>query len=353
MNFSRAIFCAVAALVSVFLQADEKTLISKITTDHIRVDGFSEAAWGAANQIEILVDEIPYEPNNGYEGIRKTKIIAKALYDDEYLYMTFQWKDPTKDLQRFPWEKQKNGSWKHLKNLDSTLHENTYYEDKAAVFWNINEKGFAKKGCDKSCHLIEEDGTLEGLKDTSSGRHYTIAGVIDEWQWKSTRQNVHYMMDDGYVDSEHNTNKKWGRHPDHKESGGYYNNFEGKVAVMPKWMSPAVVATAGTGKPLYHIVDSEKVPFEDVFEPGDRIPGIVTGPIIGSRADVNARGEWVDGVWTLEIKRKLITEDKADPVQDLQFDDLAKTYYWGVAVFDNAQIAHLHHTGSLKLQFEQ
>jgi hypothetical protein len=34
----------------------------------------------------------------------------------------------------------------------------------------------------------------------------------------------------------------------------------------------------------------------------------------------------------LEIGRKLITADKG---HDVQFDDLKKTYYFGIAVFDN------------------
>jgi len=66
---------------------------------------------------------------------------------------------------------------------------------------------------------------------------------------------------------------------------------------------------------------------------------------------VEAFGYWQDGQWTLEIKRKLVTED--DPTLDRQFDNLNEIYYFGVTVFDNAQIAHIHHTGSIKLTFQQ
>jgi len=42
-------------------------------------------------------------------------------------------------------------------------------------------------------------------------------------------------------------------------------------------------------------------------------------------------------MYTLEIGRKLNT---GDPEHDVIFGDLAKPYYFGVAVFDNVQIAH-------------
>ena len=341
-----ALFLA-AASPAVFA-AKSPVLAAVKTQTPITVDGQAETAWQDARFVEILLDEIPYEPNNGYEGAKRTKVNIQALYDQEFLYMKFVWADKTKSLARFPWEKQKDGTWKHLKNLDSTLHENTYYEDKFAVYWNISEKGFAKKGCDKSCHIAEE-GMLEGVKDSSAGRHYTLAGTLDEWHWKATRTNVNYQMDDGYLDSEHETNKKWGRHPDKKTGGGYYNNMSEDKS-EPGWMSPATVAAAGV-EPIYHLLESEKEPFVDQFQPGDRLPGIITAPFEGPRADVEAFGYWQDGQWTLEIKRKLVTED--DPTLDRQFDNLNEIYYFGVTVFDNAQIAHIHHTGSIKLTFQQ
>ena len=44
---------------------------------------------------------------------------------------------------------------------------------------------------------------------------------------------------------------------------------------------------------------------------------------------------WIPGfalAKELDIGRKLLTEDR---VHDVQFDDLKKTYYFGIAVFDN------------------
>jgi len=322
-------------------------LVASKTSAAIEIDGKAESLWENAKPTSVLLDEMPYKPNNGYEGVKKTTVEMRALYDEQYIYMQFKWSDPTVSLARFPWQKQEDGSWKILKNLDSTLHENTYYEDKFSIYWNINERGFAKKGCDKSCHMVEK-GLLEGVKDTSSGRHYTLGGSIDEWHWKSTRTNINQQMDDGFVDSEHETNEKWGRHADPKTGGGYFYN-KTKGTAVPAWMSERT-KQAASSDPIYHLLDSEKTPFVDDFKAGDVLPGIVTAPFEGGRADVTAKGHWQDGAWTLEIKRKLVTGDS--PEMDLQFSDLSKSYRFGVTAFDNSQIAHIYHNGSVKLVFE-
>ena len=57
-------------------------------------------------------------------------------------------------------------------------------------------------------------------------------------------------------------------------------------------------------------------------------------------------------MWTLEIKRKLVTTGDKAKEQDVQFDDLKKTYYFGVSVFDNTQINHMYHEGVHQLTFK-
>ena len=57
--------------------------------------------------------------------------------------------------------------------------------------------------------------------------------------------------------------------------------------------------------------------------------------------------------WTLELKRSLVNGNTDN---DIQFDDLDKEYYFSVAVFDAAAIAHEIPGGmagnTYKLQFE-
>jgi len=327
--------------------AGKLTIESKLSPTPINIDGKKDQQWNAIKPLKVMLNELPYKPDNGYLGLKETEIEISSLYDNDYVYFLFRWYDPTKSLARFPWEKQANGSWAKLSNLDHTLHENTYYEDKLAIYWDINERGFIKKGCDKSCHM-QEKGILEGVKDSSSGRHFTKEDgeTIDEWHWKATRTNLLKQMDDGYVDNEHETNTKWGRHIDKPHGRGYYANKNN--ADTPAWMNGAEVAPSPDW-----VVDSNKVPFKDTFKAGDRVGGIVIAPFEQARADVIARGVWLDDHWQLEIKRKRITNHEYSATQDVQFDDLNKAYYFGVTAFDNSQINHLYHKKSIKLTFKQ
>ncbi len=314
----------------------------------VLVDGVREQAWEYAQPAWVELKELPYKPDNGYEGIKKTKVEIKSLYDEEYVYFMFRWFDPTKSLSRFPWQKNKDGSWQHLAKKDHTKHENTYYEDKFAVLWNINQKGFKKKGCDKSCHLVE-NGLIDGVGDTSSGRHYNKnqGETNDEWQWKSARTNPVNYMDDGFVDNEHETNKKWGRHSDFPGGGGYYVNKDKKNSEAPLWMSASEITRLENW-----IYDDKKIPFKDNFKAGDRVPGIIVSPLKNARADVLAKGEWKDEHWQLEVKRKRITLHENSQLQDIQFNDLNKVYYFGVTAFDNSQINHIYHKKAIKLKFK-
>ena len=59
-------------------------------------------------------------------------------------------------------------------------------------------------------------------------------------------------------------------------------------------------------------------------------------------------GKWAKGKWTMEISRKLVTGSKTD----VNFDDLKKSYGFGVAMFDNAQVRHAYVEEPLVLQFK-
>jgi len=106
------------------------------------------------------------------------------------------------------------------------------------------------------------------------------------------------------------------------------------------------------GEQGYWIIDSEKVPFEDTFKSGNHVAGILVAPFSGSRGDIETAAQWKDGRWVLEIKRALVTTGENAAVQDVQFNDLSKSYPFGVAVFDNAQINHVYHERSHALKFK-
>ena len=123
------------------------------------------------------------------------------------------------------------------------------------------------------------------------------------------------------------------------------NNKAKKGSNVPSFMSK-------DGKNMPYILDTQKVPFVDTFKVGDKVSGIVVAKMTGSAADVKTSNQYKDGKWTLVFKRALTTNGPKDKVQDVQFGDLSKPYYFGVSVFDNSQINHVFHEGSIKLLFK-
>jgi hypothetical protein len=323
--------------------AADYTLYSQKTNSPILLDGKVDKAWNKAKALKIALDVLPYEPNNGYVGMQETTVSIKSLYDKNNIYFLIKYKDPTKSLVRFPWIKQKNGTWKKMANKDSTGHENTYYEDKLAFFWDISAKGFAEEGCAVSCHM-----NIPG--DKSAGRKFTNAPgeYIDMWHAKYVRTLPLGMFDDQYMDNTNNgkENKGFGRKGDSKKGGGYANNDNADKT------APAFMNLGGTDAEKYFVIPSKKVPFVDNFKAGDVVPGISITPFSGSRGDILAKNYYANGYWTLEVQRALVTTGKNAKTQDVQFDNLKKAYPFGISVFDNSQINHLFHTDTLELKFK-
>ncbi|CAK1697645.1 ethylbenzene dehydrogenase [Vibrio crassostreae] len=349
MKYSIITLSTVAVLTIIpvsAVHAKDKILESSKLTSNIVIDGNVDAVWEQAKPLTQKVNKLPYKPNNGYEGIKKTSVEMKSMYDSEYIYFLFTYADPTKSIDRFPWVKQEDGSWKQLKNKDDTGHDNTYYEDKFAVYWDINAEGFSEKGCNAACHRAKK-GKNAGRDDKNPARKYTKqeGEFIDMWHWKGVRTAVHNQLDDQYVDSntDPKQNKGWGRKGDSKTGGGYVNNV--------KDGQPAYVSDNLTNETLL-ILDSEKKPFTTDYNKLDRIPGLTGKPFTGSRGDIEVGAIWKAGVWTLEMKRKLVTTGENAETQDVQFNDLSQSYPFGVAVFDNSQINHIYHRGVLNLEFK-
>ncbi len=342
-KFGVLAIASVVALTGSAFAADH-TLISSKTASGIVLDGIADQAWESAKPLAITVDELPYQPNNGYTGMISTTVTLKSLYDDQYVYFLISYQDPTKSLERFPWVKQADGSWKKLANKDSTGHDNTYYEDKFAMFWDINSKDFAADGCMVACHL-DEPG------DTSAGRKYTATAgeTIDMWHAKYVRTMPMGMFDDQFVDN--NTDPKanagWGRKNDTAPKFGAYRNNDNAAKTAPAFMN-----LNANADDRYYVIPSKKVPFVDTFQEGAVVPGIEIAPLAGGRADILARNHYENGVWTLEVMRALKTEGENADSQDVQFTETNKSYPFGIAVFDNSQINHLYHEQPLFLQFQ-
>ncbi len=323
------------------------------------LDGVADdAAWAEAEAIEIEVDG----GFNGYE----TVTVLKAVYTEDTVYFLLTYEDPTDSWYRSPWVKQEDGTWKQDKDPDDKGGDNNlYYEDKFAMIWNINNSiaGFNEKGCNGACHF----GENEDIKPYGNKYTKNEGELGDMWHWKSVR-NLN-QIDDQYLDwttidtsSPENQAKtiSAGRKSDVKDSGGYSDNFaslpdpaDATKTVpdksMPGFISPSIDMT--TGFPGF-ILDSEKVAVTkeelDAMPVGSIIPSIVKSEFVGDRGQISASWAWADGKWTIEFSRALVTGSETD----VQFDDLTAQYFFGIAVFENAQVRHAYQNDVASMVFK-
>lgn len=315
--------------------AQQPEVVAVKVTAPPAIDGVVDSVWARAREVTI--------PISGGANLRggQSTVRIKALYTSDTVYFLATWADPTESVRRAPFQKQADGSWRKLKDPNDKGHDNNlYYEDKLAMIWNMSIKGFERNGCFATCHLGEA-GKTYGNKYTA-----TAAEIGDIWHWKGVRTNPVGQVDDQYVDStrfDPQASPEAGRHSDPKTGGGYADNV--LDAGKPKWALPN-----NRPAPPYWILDAQKSPFDDSrYKSGDEVPGIVIAPFSGDRGDIAGRGVYKDGKWTVEIARKLVTGGKFD----VQFNNLTQPFYFGVAVFDNAQVRHAFQMGAVRLVFGQ
>lgn len=315
-------------------QAPEGALIAYPVDTVPTLDGVADdEAWANALETHISVSEVAY--------IFSTEATLKAVYKGDTVYFLLTYLDPTESWSRTPWQKQADGSWVQIQDPnDKGGDNNTVYEDKFSMLWSIDNsiQGFETTGCFTACHVGENsDVKPYGNKYTSSNGE-----LGDLWHWKSVSNDG--QIDDEYLDwtrFDPATSRGAGLKSDASDGGGYVDNAtEDKTA--PAFNSLSIDTT--TGAPGY-IRDSEKTPLDqaalDALPVGAYIPSIIKSPIVGDRGDISAAWHWADGVWTIEFRRPLTTGSRTD----VQFDDLTATYYFGLAVFDNAQVRHAFQTG--------
>lgn len=342
----KILVAAMASLVTFVTSphAAERVVVSTKASGPIVLDGVADKAWEGAKALNVTLDRLPYEPNNGYPGMKRTDVSIKSLYDDNYLYLLISYQDPSKSLARLPWVKKADGSWAQLANSDSTGHENTYYEDKLALLWDISTKGFATDGCLIACHLNEPG-------DSSPGRKYTASPgeTIDMWQAEYVRTMPMGQFDDQYIDNNKDpkANEDWGRKNDSAPKFGGYKTNE-----TADKKGPAFMNLHADADDQYYVIPSKKIPFVDTFKEGAVVPGIEIAPLAGGRADILARSTYENGTWTIEVMRALKTEGENAETQDVQFTDKGKSYPFGIAVFDNTEINHLYHELPLELKYQ-
>jgi hypothetical protein len=82
------------------------------------------------------------------------------------------------------------------------------------------------------------------------------------------------------------------------------------------------------------------------FFTGAHIPSVLVAPATGDGGDVRARGRWYNGVWTVELARRLSTASSCDAA-------FRGEWYLGTAPVDNVSSKHAYHLKLIKLVIEK
>lgn len=307
----------------------QNKLISTQVGSAPTLDGTVDSVWDSAPVLTIPIKD-------GWAG--SINVDVKSVYSGSNVYFLVQYADPEESLRRQPWLKNADGSWTKVPAKSagwtswSSKDPNAAYEDKFAMIWNIDNSiaNFNQSGCAVMCHW---SGPPQPRKYTNAPGEKG-----DMWHFKSVRTAPVGQTDDQYVDNctDVATCAEYGRHSDPKLSGGYSNNGSSS----PTYSSPTQPA------PPYYILNADKQAFSDTYSPGDELASIIIAAMTGDRGQLSTGSSYDNGsnTRTIEIGRALVTPDQTNPAvpsaNDIQFDDLNDEYYFGLAVFDNAQIEH-------------
>ncbi|NOR88552.1 MAG: hypothetical protein GQ527_13185 [Bacteroidales bacterium] len=354
------------------------------------LDGTIDEMWGTAQKL-VGTTEVPAlaargtylngdgegsEENLGlfapYTG-EKYNFTMRSGYAGTDIYFLLEWEDgdDSKDRQSWyfdPTDKLWKGEHKY-----ANANNDKFYEDKFAFLFPIGDvSGFAASTCYATCH---QNLTIENAKDKHTRHYLTVDGQkVDMWHWKRVRGTYLGQVDDQMMTyAEPTGSSANGRHGDSTGEGGYsgnsqtLNNGDADVSVplyvIPNqtgyyWISKDDIDN-GTAKMITG-VDLEGVlsydggninPANGGYEQANgvkRIPSVTTKPFTLGRADINIQAVYTGSGWVCEFTRKLNTGDADDVVFDITASELP----FGLAIFNNAAIAHAIKP-NLNLKFEQ
>ncbi|WP_299153641.1 ethylbenzene dehydrogenase-related protein [uncultured Tateyamaria sp.] len=354
---------AAAAMMMTLERTASENLMVMRTDELPDLDGNpDDASWGIAAPVTVTTTR----GANSDEGV--TDVTVRALHDGTDIYVLLQWEDATRSQKHLPLVRTEAG-WQVQQSEFSIQDEDDYYEDKFGVMLS---RGGGIAG-DHSIHLGPQP--LDNAPEPSGGRglHYTTDGsVVDVWHWKSVRtgNTVMNQIDDNYFGPPM-VPKGEGRYTggyskDPKDGGGYAMNWEEysddlvtpvalprDPSMLSQFQQVNLAPDAGDDIGLF-LRESETVPYDPAldtlenFPVGTILPAvIVDAPMEGDRGDVTAVSHWENGVWTMEVRRKLDTGSE----YDVAFLPDAPTYLW-VAAFDHAQTRHTRHLYPVVVELE-
>ena len=267
-----------------------------------------DAAWKDAASILVKTTVI-----EGSKAKQDVEVKAQALYSDSDVWFRFEWADATESVSR-AWEYD-GAKWKSSGN-----------EDRFALYWEITPiDKFQTRTCAALCHNPVSDPIDKWYMITPG-----LADRADNWHWKAARTNAVGQADDKYLTGVLSDPKdiESANKGDAKDKGGTADNKTKDGTGPEKMQDPSKKPSAGSP----FILASEAVALDaSKFKAGDKVARELLAPWVGSRGDIEVKGAYAGGKWTVVFHRKLDTGHD----DDVKFIT-GKTYPFGVSVFDNA-----------------
>ncbi len=204
-------------------------------------------------------------------------IIIKAVYTDTEIFFLVSFPDPDKSLTHKTWV------WDKGRQIYTVGHDR---EDIFIFKWNM------------------------GSNPVDMSLYSDTAYHADIWFWKACRTDGV-----GYADDKSHT----------------YSLTEDRNATT---------IVSRTGETMYLLRsgdDGESAYTIDLISDygGDMLPRYTLRQPTGSRGDVRAKGAWLNGRWTIEFRRKLVTGNG----DDIQFTP-GKKYLFGISRYEIAGRSH-------------
>lgn len=235
-----------------------------------KLDGQADdPAWRAAKPVEVVAEGVMPKTR----GTSST-VTLRAAYTDTQIHLLVQWTDASKrDAGHKSW------------------------------VWDASKKVYVEDSDREDALAVAFEHTGPFTADMLSGDE----AVWDLWHWKAFRTNPQgYAMD--------RTHHYFKSQPTVKANKHAARNGRDTWIARPEDAGETV----------------EKKQAAPAAYQGERLPQYLHDVPTGSAADVQAKGAWADGKWTLEFTRKLNTGSP----DDTAFDP-SRTYKMAVAVLDD------------------
>lgn len=309
-----------------------------------------------------------------YTGEKNDFTLRAGTFSDR-IYFLLEWNDSQDSKDRVSWYfDSASNLWKSQHKYANDKNDK-YYEDKFAFLWAATDvEGFASNTCYATCH----QGLTVSDKSQKATRHYTNneGEIVDMWHWKRVRCSVEptVLDDQQMVYKEHTGDAGQNGRTGDEGGSGYHGNSQklaldgtGAEVSVPLYIIPNGTdyfwitkdeIDAGIAKQITAVASDGTLSYEGgSINPADggyengtgnkRFPSVWVENFTGSKADISCTAVHTGTGWVAEFSRYLDTGHS----DDVKFD-INKDFPFGLAIFNNAAIAHEIKT-NLILKFEK